>query len=107
MSIELWVMFALAYLATTLTPGPNVLLVLKNAVQYGWRTTFVTVLGNLSCQLIIVCLVALGVGELLSKTPIWFFVMKVLGGAYLIYLGLKLCVRNNKACRSSNIKPTA
>ncbi|MBY7915203.1 LysE family translocator [Vibrio fluvialis] len=89
MSIELWVMFALAYLATTLTPGPNVLLVLKNAVQYGWRTTFMTVLGNLSCQLIIVCLVALGVGELLSKTPMWFLVMKVLGGAYLIYLGVK------------------
>ncbi|MBO0213653.1 LysE family translocator [Vibrio sp. Vb2880] len=114
MSIELWVMFALAYLATTLTPGPNVLLVLKNAVQYGWRTTFVTVAGNLSCQLIIVSLVALGVGELLSKMPLWFLVMKVLGGAYLIYLGVKALrqkqqglptiERTSRGARKSNLQ---
>lgn len=89
MSFELWVVFALAYLITTLAPGPNVLLVVKNALQYGWRTTWITVFGNLSCQLLIVCLVALGVGEVLSQMPTWFLVMKVLGGAYLIYLGVK------------------
>ncbi|EHH1097276.1 LysE family translocator [Vibrio parahaemolyticus] len=89
MSFEVWVMFTLAYLVVTLSPGPNVLLVLKNSVQYGWKSALVTILGNLFCQLIIVSLVAIGVGGLLSQLPAWFFVMKCAGGLYLIYLGLK------------------
>lgn len=89
MSTELWLMFALAYLLTTLAPGPNVLLVLNNAIRYGWHSTVVTIMGNLCCQLIIVCLVALGVGSILSQMPVWFLVMKIVGGAYLIYLGIK------------------
>ncbi|WP_136487448.1 LysE family translocator [Vibrio sp. H11] len=92
MDIELWLAFALAYLLITLSPGPNVILVLKNGMQYGWRSALVTILGNLSCQLIVVTLVAVGIGGLLAQLPAWFLVMKCLGGAYLIYLGIKsLC----------------
>ncbi len=89
MSLELWLMFCAAYLLTTLAPGPNVLLVLKNSLQYGWKSAMVTILGNLSCQLIVVGLVAVGVGEVISRLPAWFMVMKLLGGGYLIYLGVK------------------
>ena len=89
MSIEVWFLFALAYLIVTFSPGPNVLLVLKNSVQFGWKSAFVTVLGNLSCQLIIVFLVAAGVGQLLQELPVWFTALKMAGGVYLIYLGWK------------------
>lgn len=89
MSLELWLMFCAAYLFTTLAPGPNVLLVIKNSLQYGWKSALVTILGNLSCQLIVVGLVAVGVGELISRLPAWFMAMKLLGGGYLIYLGVK------------------
>ncbi|EGJ49550.1 Lysine exporter protein (LYSE/YGGA) [Desulfocurvibacter africanus subsp. africanus str. Walvis Bay] len=95
-------MFFLAYLVTTLSPGPNVLLVLKNSVQLGWKSAFVTVLGNLSCQFLIVCLVAIGVGKLIQKLPFWFVVMKSVGGAYLIYLGIK----NLRASRKSGFSQT-
>ncbi|MEZ7196264.1 LysE family translocator [Pseudodesulfovibrio karagichevae] len=95
MNMEMWVMFFLAYLVTTLSPGPNVLLVLKNSIRHGWKSAFITVLGNLSCQFLIVCLVAVGVGHLLSELPFWFVVMKTVGGAYLIYLG----IRNLRAAR--------
>ncbi|WP_070965673.1 LysE family translocator [Vibrio sonorensis] len=89
MSIDTWMLFCLAYLVTTLSPGPNVLLVLKNSVQYGWTSATIAILGNLMCQMIIVVLVAVGVGELLQQLPFWFVVLKVLGGLYLIYLGIK------------------
>lgn len=98
MKIELWIMFFLAYLVTTLSPGPNVLLVLKNSIRHGWKSAFVTVLGNLCCQCLIVCLVAVGVGQLIQELPFWFVVMKSIGGAYLIYLG----IRNLRASRNSN-----
>ncbi|OIQ52393.1 Homoserine/homoserine lactone efflux protein [Pseudodesulfovibrio hydrargyri] len=89
MNMEMWAMFFLAYLVTTLSPGPNVLLVLKNSIRHGWRSAFITVLGNLTCQFLIVCLVAVGVGHLLAELPFWFVVMKTVGGAYLIFLGVK------------------
>ncbi|WP_320170507.1 LysE family translocator [Maridesulfovibrio sp.] len=97
MNIETWAMFFLAYLVITLSPGPNVLLVMKNSIRYGWKSAFVTVCGNLICQLLIVCLVAVGVGQLLSALPFWFVVMKTLGGAYLIYLGIKNLFLSRKA----------
>ncbi|HAS8165137.1 TPA: LysE family translocator, partial [Vibrio vulnificus] len=43
MSLETWVMFFLAYLIVTLSPGPNVLLVVKNSVQYGAWSALATV----------------------------------------------------------------
>ncbi|HCG8548648.1 TPA: LysE family translocator [Vibrio parahaemolyticus] len=89
MSLETWAMFFLAYIIVTLSPGPNVLLVVKNSVQYGAWSALATVFGNLFCQLIIVGLVAVGVGELLTRLPIWFSIMKCAGGFYLIYLGIK------------------
>jgi len=101
MRIEMWAMFFLAYLVTTLSPGPNVLLVMKNSIRHGWKSAFITVLGNLSCQLLIVCLVAVGVGHLLRELPFWFVVMKTVGGAYLIYLG----ARNLWAARKAGARP--
>ncbi|WP_105903779.1 LysE family translocator [Vibrio gangliei] len=89
MSLETWAMFFLAYLVVTLSPGPNVLLVVKNSVQYGFWSALSAVFGNLFCQLIIVGLVAIGVGEILARLPIWFTIMKCVGGFYLIYLGIK------------------
>lgn len=49
MNPNTWMLFALAYLLATLTPGPNVLLVVKNGLQHGWRAALVSILGNLGC----------------------------------------------------------
>src|SRR5688572_20898956 len=92
-------MFFAAYLLTTLSPGPNVLLVLKNSVQLGWKSAFITITGNLSCQFLVVCLVAAGVGKLIQELPFWFVMIKVLGGVYLVYLG----VRNFRSASSSTL----
>lgn len=62
MNPNTWMLFALAYLLATLTPGPNVLLVVKNGLQHGWRAALVSILGNLGCQAILIGLVAMGVG---------------------------------------------
>lgn len=104
MNIEMWLMFFLAYLVTTLSPGPNVLLVLKNSIQLGWKSAFITVLGNLTCQLMVVCLVAVGVGKLIQELPLWFVAMKLIGGAYLVYLGIKSLRSSRKSCFSRTIE---
>jgi homoserine/homoserine lactone efflux protein len=88
LSTETWLLFFVAYLVVTLSPGPNVLLVVKNAVKYGYRAAGLTILSNLVCQLLIIISVAFGAGALLAKSPILFFILKLLGGVYLIYLGI-------------------
>jgi threonine/homoserine/homoserine lactone efflux protein len=69
MSLHTWFLFATAYLVTTISPGPNVLLVIRNTVRYGSRGTASTIAGNLLAQLMVVILVALGVGAVLAAMP--------------------------------------
>lgn len=88
MTIETWFLFFIAYLVVTLSPGPNVLLVVKNAVKYGYKIAGMTILMNLICQLLIITLVAFGAGALLLKSPLLFLALKLMGGVYLIYLGI-------------------
>lgn len=89
MALHLWFTFALAYLATTLTPGPNVLLVVRNTLRHGPAGMGASFMGNLAAQLLVVSAVAAGVGALLLALPMAFLALKVLGAGYLIYLGVR------------------
>ncbi|PCE32587.1 LysE family translocator [Burkholderia ubonensis] len=89
MSVQTWMIFAAAYLVTTLSPGPNVLLVVRNTVRYGRHGTAATIAGNLVAQLFVVVLVALGVGAVLAAMPPLFVAMKVVGALYLMVLGVR------------------
>lgn len=103
MSIQTWMLFAAAYLATTLSPGPNVLLVIRNTVRYGSRGTAATIAGNLVAQGAVVMLVACGVGAVLAAMPPLFIAMKVVGAAYLIFLGIRQ-LRGDRNLRSPDGK---
>jgi homoserine/homoserine lactone efflux protein len=106
MSFHTWFLFATAYLVTTISPGPNVLLVIRNTVRFGGRGTAATIAGNLLAQLVVVLLVALGVGAVLAAMPPLFLAMKVLGAVYLMVLGLKqLRSRTPKTATSVNALP--
>lgn len=89
MSFDIWFLFFLSYLVVTLSPGPNVLLVVKNSLSENKTSTLITIFGNLFCQLLIVIMVAFGIGEILEQTPTLFILLKIIGGLYLIYLGIK------------------
>lgn len=103
MLMHLWFTFFLAYLATTLTPGPNVLLVVRNALRHGPAAMAATLAGNLAAQLLVVTGVALGIGALLIAMPSAFLVLKVLGADYLIYLGLRQLLNRSAAGQPSAV----
>ncbi|KAG8153394.1 LysE family translocator [Burkholderia catarinensis] len=102
MSIQSWILFAAAYLATTLSPGPNVLLVIRNTVRYGTHGTAATIAGNLVAQGVVVLLVALGVGAVLAAMPPLFVAMKVVGAAYLMFLGVRQLRGDRKAAAAGS-----
>ncbi|WP_028454938.1 LysE family translocator [Chitinilyticum litopenaei] len=87
MTLELF----LAYLATTLfisaTPGPNMLLMLSHGARYGWRATLATMAGALSGLALLIGLSALGLATILATSAELFVALKLIGAAYLVYLG--------------------
>lgn len=89
MQFHMWSLFAIAYLLLTVSPGPNVFLVLSHSLKYGFASIYITIFANLFCQLLIVIAVTLGVGALLTVDSAAFSILKYAGAAYLVYLGVK------------------
>lgn len=82
--------FALVAAVAIATPGPTVLLALANGSRFGVRRAMFGMLGAVTSDFALVTAVALGLGALLAASEFWFSVVKWIGVAYLIYLGIML-----------------
>ena len=83
---EIWVSMALFAWVTSVTPGPNNMMLLASGVNYGIRATLPHVLGISCGHFIMLIAVGLGLGALFNGWPFIYQVMKVLGMAYMLYL---------------------
>ena len=90
MTLELWIVYALAAVGLSLTPGPNGLLSLTNGVRFGLARTVFTVIGGVCGFLVLVAASLAGLGALLAASETAFTAAKWIGAAYLIYLGIRL-----------------
>lgn len=90
------VLFTAATLALLLVPGPAVLYIVTRSVTQGRSAGLISVLGIHLGSLVHVAAAALGISALLAASATAFAVVKYLGAAYLIWLGLrKLMTRPN------------
>jgi RhtB (resistance to homoserine/threonine) family protein len=71
-----------------ITPGPDMVLVLRNTVVNGRRAGLQTSVGILSGNLVHITYCVLGVGLLISQSIVAFSALKYAAAAYLIYLGV-------------------
>ncbi|UYN82514.1 MAG: LysE family translocator [Microcella sp.] len=90
MTIDTWLIFALAALGLSFTPGPNGLLALTHGAIYGVRRTVATVLGGALGFLVVIAISMFGIGALLTAVPDVLTVLKWVGGAYLVFLGVQV-----------------
>jgi threonine/homoserine/homoserine lactone efflux protein len=90
MSIETWLAFAAATEILLLIPGPTVLLVVSYALGQGCRTALPMAVGVALGDFTAMTLSMLGVGALLATSATIFTVLKWIGAAYLVWLGIKL-----------------
>ncbi len=83
----------LAFLLTVyiliLIPGPSVVFVVSRGVSLGRRAALATVLGNSSGFMLQLALVSIGVGSLVARSDAVFTTLKLLGAAYLVFLGVR------------------
>ena len=80
--------FVLASVAIILVPGPSVMFVIARAVAWGRLTALITALGNALGMLLLSVFIAVGLGPLLQRYELLLIVVQVLGGMYLIHLGI-------------------
>jgi threonine/homoserine/homoserine lactone efflux protein len=81
--------FALASVVLILIPGPSVLFVLGRSISLGRRGGLLSVLGNALGMLPAIAAVALGIGALVAQSVAVFTIVKIVGAAYLVFLGIQ------------------
>ncbi|MBI3367932.1 MAG: LysE family translocator [Burkholderiales bacterium] len=90
MAFHTWLLYLAAAIGLSLTPGPNSLLVLTHGALHGHRKTLFTVGGGALGFVALIALSMLGIGALLKASVGALTALKVLGGAYLVWLGVQL-----------------
>jgi threonine/homoserine/homoserine lactone efflux protein len=85
-----YILFVTMASLTILSPGPGVTLTLTNSIRYRMSDTFGGILGIAFGALVVAAISATGLGILLAASATAFTVMKYVGAAYLIYLGIKM-----------------
>ncbi|MBR2814657.1 MAG: LysE family translocator [Reyranella sp.] len=89
-TFETWAAFAAASTVLLIIPGPTVLLVVSYALGQGWRTALPMAVGVALGDFTAMTLSMLGLGALLATSATLFTILKWVGAAYLVYLGIKL-----------------
>jgi threonine/homoserine/homoserine lactone efflux protein len=81
--------FALTGFLVIVIPGPSVLFVVGRALSNGRRVALLSMVGNSVGVYVQTVAVAIGIGTLVEESVAAFTAVKLLGGCYLLYLGLK------------------
>lgn len=90
MSLEVYIAYTIACFIVLIIPGPTILLVVGYALSEGRRAAWHTVSGVALGDLTAMVASFAGMGALLAASATAFAVLKYVGAAYLVYLGIKM-----------------
>ncbi|WP_395242524.1 LysE family transporter [Agromyces sp. MMS24-K17] len=89
MSFPLWLTLLAACVVISFTPGAGAINTMGNSLAYGFGRSIWGILGQQAALVIHIVIVALGVGVLVTSSPVLFDVIRYAGAAYLVYLGIR------------------
>ncbi|SPB15624.1 transmembrane efflux protein [Caballeronia novacaledonica] len=96
--------FLVAAIILAITPGPGIAYVVARTVAGGRSEGMASCLGTAAGGLFHVAAAALGLSLLIARSATLFGVVKYIGAAYLIYLGIRLLLRKDEA---ADVAPVA
>ena len=88
--------FLLTALVLAITPGPGIAYVVARTVAGGRSEGLASCLGTGLGGMVHVLAAALGLSALIAQSALWFSVVKYVGAAYLVYLGIRLLLRKEE-----------
>ncbi len=89
MSAEAWGLFLVACLMLNIAPGPDLIFILSRTLGHGRKAGFAASFGVCSGAMVHVLAAALGVSAILATSATAFMLVKYVGAAYLVWLGIK------------------
>jgi threonine/homoserine/homoserine lactone efflux protein len=87
MELHTWWLFVGMTFVVSATPGPNMLLVMRTSARSGFRSALGSMAGCMTSLLAMMSISAAGLGALLHTFPAVFDALRLMGAAYLGYLG--------------------
>lgn len=82
--------------STSITPGPNNLMIMMSGARYGVRRSLPHYFGICIGFNVMVAIVGMGLGEIFIKIPSLHLVIKYAGAAYMLYLALKIILSSTE-----------
>lgn len=89
MSIQTWWLYVTAVFLISATPGPNMLHVMSQSIRHGVGRSVISMAGLMLANILCLLASAAGLGALLRASPMLYEALKLIGVAYLVWLGIK------------------
>jgi len=99
-----WLTVFTVTLIAVVTPGPDFALTLRNSLVYSRRAGLYTALGVGVGNLVHATYSLIGIGAVISRSIVWFSILKWIGAAYLIYIGIKSLSARKLATTPAKVK---
>ncbi|MGE0752240.1 MAG: LysE family translocator [Variibacter sp.] len=90
MPFELYLAYVAACIVLVIVPGPTVTLTVANSLTHGTRAGLLNVAGTQLALAVMIAIVGVGLASLVATMGWWFDWLRLLGAAYLIFIGIKL-----------------
>ncbi|MGJ5138124.1 LysE family translocator [Bradyrhizobium oligotrophicum] len=90
MSLQAYLAFVAACIGLALLPGPVVTLLIANGLRHGTRAALINIAGVQTGLAIAIGIVAVGLTSLMATMGYWFEWVRLIGAAYLVWLGIQL-----------------
>lgn len=101
--IETLISFVLATITLAISPGPDNIFVLTESIVNGKKQALITVAGLMTGCIVHTTFVAFGVSEIIKKNQNIFFIIKLFGACYLLYLAYKVYKADDKIVINTGI----
>lgn len=89
MTFTVWLGFLVASILIAVTPGPGAVISMSTGMRHGYWAALTAILGLQAAILVHLLIVALGLGAVLAASETAFQLVKFLGAAYLVWLGIQ------------------
>ncbi len=84
--------FAIAIFVLAITPGPGVFAIISRSLASGFKTTLLMIAGCVTGDIIFLLFAIMGMSVIAQTMGTLFLLVKIVGAAYLIFLGVKIWI---------------